>query len=93
MKCQRERLVAVLRYTKSAIAHSSGLEHAKRKVETSGAAHIVVELEQTVKTAQRHFNYAKTDVKISSAYSPILCMEIKCSRACEIKLYTVTIAL
>ena len=55
------------------------LLNAKRKVETSGAANIVVELEQTVKTAQWHFNYGKTDVKISSAYSPMLCMEIKCS--------------
>ena len=51
------------------VSHSSGLEHAKEKVETSGPAHIVVVLEQTVNTAQWHFNYVKTDMKISSAYS------------------------
>ena len=43
------------------VSHSSGREHAKRKVETSGPALIliVVVLEQTVNTAQWHFNYAK----------------------------------
>ena len=50
------------------VSHSSGLEHAKREVETSGPTLIIVVLEQTVNTAQWHFNYAKTDVEISSAY-------------------------
>ena len=75
------------------VSHSSGLEHAKRKVETSGPALIVVVLEQTVNTAQWHFNYAKTDVKIPSAYSPMLCTEIKCLRTRKIKLYTITLGL
>ena len=37
--------------------HSSGDEHAKGKVETSGPVTVNVELEQTVNTTQWHFNY------------------------------------
>ena len=35
--------------------------------------------------------YAKTDAKISSACSPLFCIEIKCSCTRKIKLYTVTL--
>ena len=37
------------------VSHSSVIEHAKRKVKTSGPAHIVVELEQTL-YSRRHKN-------------------------------------
>ena len=43
--------------------HSSGLEHAKWKIETSGSAPIVVQLEQTLYMVSYRFNYAKTDAK------------------------------
>ena len=58
------------------VDHNSGLERAKQKVERSGPAPIVAQLQQTVNTVSYHFNHVKTDAKISNACSPILCMEI-----------------
>jgi hypothetical protein len=63
------------------VGHSSGLEHTKRNIETCGPASIVVELERTVYTVSYVFSYAKIDMKILSAYRPMLCMEINvCTR-------------
>ena len=67
------------------VNHNSGLKRAKQKIEKSGPAPVVVQLEQTVNTVSQHVNYAKTDTKISSVCSPMFCMEIN-DRAREIKL-------
>ena len=52
--CSRDDKVAARAALDRTIAHiidhNSGLEHAKRKVERSGPAPIVVELEQTINT-------------------------------------------
>ena len=57
----------------------------------SGPVLIVVVLEWTINAAQWHFSYVRIDVEILSAYSPMLCAEIKCLHMREIKLYTVTL--
>jgi hypothetical protein len=53
-----------------------------------GPASIIVELERTIYTV---FNYAKTDVKILSAYRPMFCMEINVCIRRKIKQYIVTL--
>ena len=58
------------------VSHGSGSEHAKRKVEMCGPAPIIIELDQSLYMVLYVFNYAKTDVRTSSAYSPMFCMEI-----------------
>ena len=58
------------------VGHDSGSKHAKQKVEMRGPAPIIIELEQSLYMVSCVFNYAKTDVRTSSAYSPMFCMEI-----------------
>ena len=74
MKYQRELLLAIPLYTKSAIARASNMLN-----ETCGPASIVVELEQTLYMVSLSFIYAKTDVKISSALWPNVLYRDKCS--------------
>ena len=65
------------------VGHSSGIKHAKRKVKMCGPAPIVVELEQTLYMVWLSFNYAKTDMKISSALWPNVLYRDKCSHTAQ----------
>ena len=72
-------------------ARSSGLECAKRKIEVSGSAQIVAELEQASYTVSMLSNCAKTDAKISSIYHPLFCMEFNDRVGAKLKLYPITL--
>ena len=63
----------------------------KRNVEMCGPAPIAVELEQTLYMVSWNVNHAKTDVKISSAYGLMVCMEINVHERCKIKPYSRTL--
>ena len=51
--------------------HNFSWQRATRKIETCGPASDVGELEQTLYTVSRALKSAKTDVRVSSEYSPM----------------------
>ena len=87
MKYQCKWLLAVPLHTKLAITLALSILNEKLK-------HVALSLSYHCRIRAEVLTiYAKTDVKISSIYSPMFCMEINVHMQCKIKLCTITFTL
>ena len=72
------------------LTRSSGIEYTKRKVEVTGPAQAIAELEQGSYTVSSLSNCVETDAKICGDYCSLFCMEFNYCAYVKLKLYPVT---